>query len=123
MDESRKYCVTYICSSCDHKDKEAYDSLDLALDASWPVCKACGKTIFRRTYEGYEEKKPAKTRTIGCDEAISEIAEILTQNSGEWIADIYHKVSGKTAVYEEDNITITDKEVEEEKEDSENEKT
>ena len=49
-------------------------------------------------------------RIIGCDDAINEIAEILTQASGEWITEIYNQVSGKKATYDGDNlITVEDK--------------
>jgi hypothetical protein len=52
-------------------------------------------------------------RTIGCDDAINEIAEILIQADGEWITEIYNKVSGKKATYDGDNlITVEDKEEE-----------
>jgi len=50
-------------------------------------------------------------RIIGCDDAINEIAELLIEASGEWITEIYNKVSGKNAVYKGDNlIKITEPE-------------
>jgi len=53
----------------------------------------------------------SETRTISCDEAIIEGTEILIQCSGEWIAEIYNKVSGKTAIYENDSlITVIEEE-------------
>ncbi len=53
-----------------------------------------------------------KGRVIGCDEAISEISEILVRASGEWIAEIYNKVSRDKAHYEGDNLITIIEEVE-----------
>jgi hypothetical protein len=40
-------------------------------------------------------------RVMTCDEAINDIAEILIGASGEWIAEIYTKVSGRKATYKD----------------------
>lgn len=51
-------------------------------------------------------KRGIDVRTISCDDAINEISEILIQASGEWITEIYNKVSDKKAVYEGDSIMV-----------------
>lgn len=43
---------------------------------------------------------------ISCDEAINEIAEILAEADGEWIAEIYEKISSKPARYDGDSLII-----------------
>ncbi len=47
-------------------------------------------------------------KILTVDEAINEIAEILVTASGEWVAEIYEKVSGRTTHYEGTSIIITD---------------
>ncbi len=43
-------------------------------------------------------------RTIDCDEAIQEIAGLLAEAEGEFIAEIYSQVSSRDATYTEDSI-------------------
>jgi len=55
------------------------------------------------------------TRTMTCDEAIEEIKEVLAQTTGEYIAEIYEKVTGKVMEYKDDCLLVvteyTEKEV------------
>jgi len=50
------------------------------------------------------KKDVSCTKIMTCDEAINDITEILVGASGEWIAEIYTKVSGKKATYEKDFV-------------------
>jgi len=54
----QKYSVTYVCSSCDHRDEVEYDTLDSALDAVWPACKACG--------EAGQTALPGSAKVLSC---------------------------------------------------------